>query len=531
MKKTFLKTLSLLLAAVVLSQAAGCGPLSEAQQEPAATSEPAVLGQTTGEEIQDTYKADHIFSLNYVTGDSFNPHIATTTWNRVVGMLVYETLVTTTNSFETEPNLITGWASDDGRVWTFTVDTNRKFHDGGTMTPYDAVYSIECGRNIYTGRYQKRFSHIIDMYVKDGVSFTVELDAPNWRFYQLLNVPCVESNTYYNDTPPGTGPYKFNSSGSALRLDRNHPLADQMPLKTIYLKSYTKPEDILQAFEDSLLDLVTNNPSDMSSLGYSRSNLIKYVETTNLHYIGFNMRSWLFSYAPYRQMVTYAIDRDTIVSNAMQGAGVAATLPIHPNSALYPKTLARSLEYTPEGLQTVVENLGATDMDGDGIIEFGGQPAQLTFLVCTDSGAKMSAARQIAAQLRSVGFSVVMSEQSYSGYIQALKDGEFDLYYGEVKLCNDWDLSELVVPGASLNYGGVSDAGLTAYIQAFLASDGETLMPNAEALYTYLSQTAPITAVCFERTQVLYHRGALTTINPTQDNYFNDMQDWKVNLQ
>ena len=113
---------------------------------------------------------------------------------------------------------------------------------------------------------------------------------------------------------------------------------------------------------------------------------------------------------------------------------------------------------------------------------------------------------------------------------RALQNGEYDLYYGEVKLCNDWDLSKLLVPGEALNYGNVQDGTLTAYLQTFLASDAESIGINTEALYSYLTQTAPIVAVCFERMQVLYHRGALTTINPTQDNIFDDMYNWKVTL-
>lgn len=538
MNRTLLKILSLLAAACLLAGLSGCelAPREDVSESERIAVEDAE-GQTTAEVIQDTYKADHIFSLNRVAGDTFNPHTATTVWNRVVGMLVYETLVSADSSFEAGPNLITNWSSEDGRLWTFTVDTGRSFHDGGVMTAYDAVYSLECARNEYTGRYIRRFSHVTDISVVDSATFTVTLDAPNWLFYQLLNIPCIETGSIYSERPPGTGPYKFNSSGTRLVLDPNHPLYDQMPLKTIYLKSYTAAEDVLQAFEDSLLDLVVNNPSDMSSLGYSRSNLIKYVETSNLHFIGYNMQSRIFSYAPYRQMITYAIDRDTIVSNAMQGSGAAATLPIHPNSRLYPGAVARTLEYSPESLQAVAANLGAEDADLDGVVEFGGQPAEITFLVCTDSGAKVSAARMIAAQLRSVGFSVTMSEQSYDDYITALQNGEYDMYYAEVKLCDDWDLSQLLTPGGELNYTGFQDATLTSYIQAFLGGDVTTAedpaaaqAANAEALYSYIAQSAPITAVCFERIQVLYHRGVLTTINPTQDNYFNDMQDWNVNL-
>ena len=531
MKHKILRGISLALAAALLASLGGCELPGTESAEPTPTPL-IVVGDSTAETIQETYKADHIFSLNSLEGASFNPYTTSSAWNQMVGMLAYETLVKAGSDFTAQPNLLTSWESQDGRVWTFYVDTSRKFHDGGTMTANDAVYSIQMG-SAENGRYQRRFAHVSDLYALDRGSFVVELDQINWRFPDLLNIPCIEYGTYYTSMPPGTGPYKFNARGTALTLFHDYPYADEMPLRSIFLKRYTRPEDILQAFEDSLLDLVTNTPADASSLGYSRSNLIKYVETSNLHFVGFNPRSALFSYTPYRTMLNYAVDRDTIVSNAMQGAAVSATLPIHPNSPYYPKTLGNTLEFSQETFQTLVTNLGGTDLDQDGVLEFGSIRAEVVFLVCADSGAKVSAARQIAAQLRGVGFAVTMSELSYSDYIAALEDGAYDLYYGEIKLCNDWDLSQLLLSGGRANYSGYYDPTLTSYVQGFLATnpdDSAAMSTNAEALYSYLAQTAPIVPVCFERTQVLYHRGVLTTINPSQDNIFNDMQDWNVVL-
>ena len=529
MKRRHPRTLCALLAAVLLALS-GCGMVTEAElDEIAQEAAQQVPVQNIGEQLQATYKADHVFSLNSLRDEPFNPYTTESLWNRVAAMLVYEDLVRADGTFEAQPNLITRWESQDGSTWTFYVDTTRKFHDGGTMTPADAVQCIDLARG--TGQYVRRFSHVTSVMGVSEDAFTVTLDRPDWRFYELLNIPCVEAGHFFDDMPPGTGPYMFNRSGTMLKLDENHPLAGEMPLESIRLKRYLAPEDILQAFEDSLLDLVVNNPLDMSSLGYSSTNLTKYVETTNLHYIGFNMSSPLFAQPNYRAMITYAIDRDSIVSASMQGAAVAATLPIHPNSPLYPKDLARSLGFSEQNLEVSLMNSGARDVDYDGVLDMGPVRAEITFLVCSDSTAKVSAARQIAGQLRSVGFSVIMAEQGYDDYMKSLEEGNFDLYYGEVKICNDWDLTELLGAAGDLNYGGVRDPNLEGYIGGFLAAGPETLADSAEVLYNYLAQSAPIVAVCFERTEVLYHRGVLTTIAPTQDNIFNDLQNWVVDLE
>lgn len=526
------KILSVLLAAALALSLCGCGTFSLTEEDKAeleADDAQVVIGQSIGQELAATYAADHVFSLNSVSSASFNPYLTSSAWNKVVGMLVYETLVTVDDTFTASPNLISSWQTEDGISWTFSVDTGRMFHDGGSMTAADAVYSIQQAMN-YGGQYANRFRNVKGISALDRETFAVTLSQANFRFYELLNVPCIEYNTGYEDTPPGTGPYMFSESGRYLTLDENHPKAAEMPLDTIHLKEYAAAEDILQAFEDSYIDLVINDPTGMASLGYSSTNIIKYIDTSNLHYIGYNTQSRVFSSAILRSIMTYAIDRASIVSDVMQGAATAATLPIHPDSPLYPAEYAETLTYSTSGFATALENVGLSDLDGDGQLEIGGQKYTIEFIVCADSAAKVSAARLIAGRLRESGFGVNLREMSYEDYVEALEDGNYDMYYGEVKLCNDWDLSLLIGTGGELNYGNVRDGALDGYIQTALASGDEAAAANYEMLCQYIGQNAPITAICFEKSEVLYHRGVLSGLSPTQDNIFYGMENWTVDL-
>lgn len=509
---------------------AGCGVFSLTEEERVELAEEEIVAQSVGQELAATYAADHVFSLNYVSGSSFNPYRTDSAWNKVVAMLVYEDLVALDRSFEAQPNLITAWSTEDGRTWTFTVDTTRAFHDGGSMTAADAVYSLEQARS-YGGPYETRFHNVREAYSLDSETFIVVLNEANYRFCELMDIPCIEYGTGYADKPAGTGPYTFSASGRYLRLFDGHPLADQMPLSTIYLKEYEAAVDILQAFEDSYLDLVINDPNGLSNLGYSSTNIIKYVDTTSLHYIGYNVNSGLFSQNMVRSAMTFAIDRAAIVSEVMQGAGAAAALPINPQSPLYPAQIDKMLSYTEGGFKTALDNLGAADVDQDGTLEFGGQRYTLDFIACSDSGVKVSIARRIASDLRGFGIDVNLRELGYDDYVSELRKGNFDMYYAEVRLCADWDLSYILGSGADLNFGGVRDATLDGYIRDFLASPDDQRQASLEQLCQYIGQSAPITPICFEKTEVLYHRGVLSGLDPTQDNVFYNMQNWTVDLK
>lgn len=485
--------------------------------------------QAIGEELRSTYAADHVFSLNAMLDYSFNPYVTSSAWNQVVGMLVYENLVEMDGSFMAQPNLVTAWTTEDGFNWTFSVDTTRIFHNGDSVTAYDAVYSIQQAMAMGS-RYEARFRNISDISAIDRETFTVSLEEANYQFYQLLNVPCIEYYTGWEDTPPGTGPYTFSAAENYLTLDENHPKASQMPLDTIYLKEYTAAEDILQAFEDSYIDLVINNPNAMSSLGYASTNITKYVDSTSMHYLGYNTTSGAFMNPVLRAVMTYAIDRHGIVSDIMEGAGVAATLPIHPNSSLYPTAYAQSLAYSEAGFARALENIGAADLDGDGSLELNGQRYTINFIVCSDSAVKVFAARRITQQMQSCGLSVNLRELSFEDYLENLEDGNYDIYYGEVILCPDWDMSMFFEWEGDLNLGGLNDNTLLTHVKTYLASTDETRPMNAELLYQYIGQNAPITPICFEKSEVLYHRGVLGGLTPTQDNLFYGMENWTVDL-
>lgn len=534
MKKYFLKLLSILLS---LSLLGGCAAETTAQEDdtleisaPAPTANAAesstLLGTT----------ADSVFSLNAIFDSSFNPYRLTSAWNRVVDMLVYEPLIEIDGDFEAQPSIITAWSTEDGITWSFSVDITRKFHSGAAVTAYDCVYTLTYAKE--SDSYSDRFDSVSEISSIDSSTFQVKLSGTNWQFYKLLNIPCIESNTYYYDHPGGTGPYKFADTGDMLLLDENHPDAAEMPLLRIYLKEYQGAADILQAFESSVIDLVINDPTAMSNLGYSKTNIIRYVDSTNMHYLGYNLQSMLMSQTAIRAAMTYIVDRSTIVSSCMSGAAVAAALPVHPNNSLYPQDLARSLSYEPENFAQALEGLGLMDVDGDGYLEYfsgaTGLKLELDFIVCSDSSAKVSAARKIVSEMTDAGLSVTLRELSYEDYEQALRDGDYDIYYAEIKIRADWDISELFradwSASDSLNFSRGSDSMMLSYYTQYLASPPESEEAAMQSLCEYLSQMGYITVVCFERSEVLYHRGVIQGMQPTQDNIFNDMQSWEIDL-
>ena len=117
------------------------------------------------------------------------------------------------------------------------------------------------------------------------------------------------------------------------------------------------------------------------------------------------------------------------------------------------------------------------DYDSDGLAEY--KPDEdaldldLSFLVCSDSPAKVELAEKFAEEMNDIGIPVHVKSLGWEDYQEALSNGVFDIAYCEVKLTPDFDLTCILSPGGQANYSRGGDYTHTENIDAFLAAEFE----------------------------------------------------------
>lgn len=526
---SFKKTIFLLLALFMLiGMLAGCG--EEKSAEPEQSPEASDDGDTT-EETKASY-VDDVFTLNCSKEYSFNPMTASNVSNILVTQLMYEELVTVDTAFNWQPNIVTECKSDDGTCWYFTVDTTRKFSDGTAVTAYDAAYSVQ--RAMRSPQFSARLSSVIGCSATSDSVFVINIYGANTRFPVLLNIPLIKDGTAGNAIPLGSGPYVLNEELTELTANEYYKNGASLPIDKIYLTELNEIEDKISAFEDGRLDLVTNDPTAFTNLGYGSANEKRAFSTTNMHYIGFNISGKYFSNTLFRKAMTYIIDRESIVTDIMNGMATAATLPFHPASDYYNENFSEIISFSASKCESILDEAEVQDYDDDGFREImvTGIPVEteIDFIVCTDSTYKIQAARAITANMQDLGLKVTLRELGWDDYKAALTAGEYDMYYAETRLTADFNLKNLLLPGGTLNYGGIDDEKLTEYISAYMSSTDEDRQKNADYLFKYLTDTAPIVTICFEKQQVVTHSGIVTGMKPTQYNVFNGIDGWEINM-
>ena len=518
------KYTALALALLLLLSCFGCGKQEEKKQE-----------QEKNDSVVAEVVSDGKFTLNYSPNASMNPYTTTSELNRFVGQLAYETLTIVDGSFLVHPGLFTEWSSDDGVTWTFRVDTSRKFHDGHAMSAADAAYSIQCAKESDT--YSMRLRHVTsaEMGEEEG-TVIVKMDAANTQLPVLLNIPVIGNNSLGMNLPAGTGPYRFESDGQSLTVFAEHPNASKMPVDTIELSSFPNMEDIVNAFSSGTLDLVCNDPTGSIDLGFGTVSEARQYSTTNLQYIGFNTNGAFFLSSERRAAFTRLIDRAYAVA-MLNDSAVASPLPFHPVSPYYDEALSASLTFDLEVGQKMLEQAKIVDYDADdkreylaGTDESSMQEISLTFLVCSDSTKKTAIVNKIAGDLNALGITVSVKSLAWDEYLAALNAGNFDLYYGEVRLGADFDLAPLLAPGGAVNYGGISTTLFSEANTTYLASGADTRAAAAKQLLQLVADNAPVIPVCFEKHEVCAHRGIVGGFSPTQYNIFDNLTEWVIRI-
>ena len=524
LKKTLTAMLS---AAILLSALSGCGRRTgQSEEEP--------LPDLPDEQYDETdlRASDKVFSLNCDKSFSFNPFSTTNASNILCTQVMYDQLFDVDESFNATGKLVSSFSSEDGITWRFYIDDTVKFWDGSTLTAADASYSVQ--RAMQSPQFKSRLKNVIGCSAADSKQFIITLSGADMLFPAVLAIPVIKYGTVAENAPMGTGPYMPNADLTQLDLFPEHKLAANMPTDTIYLKEFKQIESVITAFENSEIDLVTNDPTGFFNVGYGTANETRYYSTTHMHYLGFNVNQGFFSVPAARKAMTYVVDREHIVVDIMNGAATAATLPMHPACQYYNDKFSEIVSYSAAKSQAAFDEAQVQDYDDDGFREImvNGIPMEtdMKFIVCNDSPIKVSAARAIADNMVELGLKVTLYELPWLEYNYTLNQGDFNMYYAETSLTADFNLRELLLYGGRLNYGKVNDQTLTDNVNAYLASLPDTRQMAADMMFKYITDTAPIVPICFERQQVLTHRGAVSGLSPTQYNIFRNMENWEIDV-
>ena len=440
-----------------------------------------------------------VFGVAFASNESADPYTTSNKLNSELLRLITEPLFSVSADFAARPELCESYTYED-KTYVFKIKSGVTFSDGSALSPRDVEYSLRAAAEA-SSFYSNTLSIIesISSSKKDG-TVTVRLKYDNARFPRLLDIPVIKEGTRGEKLPIGTGLYSPKDDFSSLVLRENHHSGRIPPYSVISLVDVASTDELLFEFDNHTVSVLTSDPTASSSLTPLSASEITDVNTTRMHYIGFNMRKGVFADAAVRLTIAKAIDRESAAKNDFALMGTPATLPLHPFSSSYPTEIAGNLTYD-SNIRLSLE-----------------KPIEL--LVNSESTGKLAVCKRISETLTRLGAPCTVRALPFNEYAASLSRGDFDLYYGEVALGADFDLTRLLQ--GPLNYGAYYDAELTSLHSAYLSGD-----EGLDAFFRLFCKKLPFLPIMFKNTVMYTQQGFFEKSSPTPQNTYNDFFEWK----
>lgn len=366
---------------------------------------------------------------------SLDPHAVTAVNDFRILMNVYDGLVRYQDgTLEVEPALAESWnISDDGLTYTFRLREGVRFHDGSPLDAEAVKFNFdrmldEDHPYHDTGPFPLSFffSAIDSVSAVDSHTVEFRLAEPYAPFLSNLAYPTglivspaavAAHGAEFGRNPSGTGPFRFVEwiSNSRVVIARDDAHWDGAPaLEAVVYRPIVDANTRVAEMLSGGIDLMVEVPPD-NLAGFAGDSGFQVHEQAGPHlwFLILNLREGPFTDPRMRQAVNYAIDKQSLVQDVLQGTAEVAAGPTPPAFAWAYNEALEPYPYDPDRARDLIE-------------ESGHQGAELTFYV-TEGGSGMldpgPMGAAIQADLARVGLDVRIETYEWNTFLGKVNPG------------------------------------------------------------------------------------------------------------
>lgn len=244
----------------------------------------------------------------------------------------------------------------------------------------------------------------------------------------------------------GSGPYRLDTwtTNDNIRLIKNTnyvnhwgKYGDANPDVLIY-KVISDWNAAITALKSQNMDLMGFVPAAQYMTQLDTAKLESISKTSislpSFAVIGWNQRNPLFKDVSVRLAMAHLIDRPTIIRTVLHGLARPTQTPVHNTKKEYHPNLPE-IKYDPARAQAILDSLGWTDHDGDGIrdkqINGSTVPFKFSFLVNAGNETRKQILLIIAESMRKVGIQAEVQAIEWSVFLDRLRTQDFEARYGQ----------------------------------------------------------------------------------------------------
>ncbi|MBP9989487.1 MAG: hypothetical protein KBT46_08310, partial [Ruminococcus sp.] len=414
------------------------------------------------------------YSIPFVRTDSLDPYKAETNLNTDLSTLLYDSLYAVDNNFK--PVALIAQASTlSDNVLTVTIKAGLKFSDDTILSADDVIYSFNKAKD--SANYSAYLDNITDA---RGTKNTIMFTLKHYNQYEEGNLvfPIIKANSdvptdRYDDSgdydedeektqnetygvvPVGSGRYYIDEAeegdGKILRANKNRLGSYHPVYNMIGLTDVIEATSLNNLFNLSEIDFYTNDFKDGEYVNYTGIGTNR--KTTNFVYLGVNDSTESLSDGDVRRAIALAINRTDLASVSFTGCAQATSTPFHTKFFALKDCTLPAIKYDSKAAVKLLEGAGFNSVSKLGIRSSESSSLELSLLVNKSNNFKVSMARSIQQALSKVEIKVNINELEYESYVEAVKEKNYDLYIGEAKLSNSFDLGRFFTEDGGLDFG------------------------------------------------------------------------------
>jgi peptide/nickel transport system substrate-binding protein len=239
----------------------------------------------------------------------------------------------------------------------------------------------------------------------------------------------------------------------------------------------------------------------------------------------------LFGDRSLRRAIAMSIDRNALVKSVLDTLGLVA---VGPTVRAFPTTdtLVPQIRFDSARGRAILDSLGWSSRDAQGIRTKNGREMGFKLLVPTSSLNRVRLAVLIQAQLRSMGIRVDIEQMDNSAFQARQQARSFDAVIGSWHVGASPDgtrqaWSSAGVGKDGVNYGSYENPIFDAQLDSALVSDPEHARERFTLAYATINQDAPAVWLYEPRAVIGLHR-RLRTGWMRPDAWWADLGDWHI---
>lgn len=447
----WMKKLLLCIVAVLLVLSSGCG------EERAATADGNTL-------VYGSHDYERINPIRDEYGE--------------IDALLFDGLTRRDGTGMTVPALAESWTYDEAtHTYTFHLRADVTWHDGKPLCADDVKFTIGAILDPKNRSLQRPyFEDVREITAVDAGTVRIQLAVHNEAFLDYMTQPILPAHllagedlaqTGFFHRPIGTGPYKIESweAGKEIVLVRNeHYYRGAPKIEHIIFRVTANDDGEAAGLADGNIDIARLTPKNADAFAGKTGYRCYDMTTTDYRAILYNFKH------PYWQRnrdlipaISYAVNRQAIVRDALFGHGIPAYGPLQRNR--YNNPNIEHYDYNPAKARALLEAAGCA-MGAQGYYERGGEEVGFVLSVQNDRFGRFEIVTAVAKQLNAVGIHCTVEQPAQV----------------------DWDGQMAYLIG----WGSPLDADAHTY-KVFgtqqVANDGRYANPRVDAYLTAARQT------------------------------------------